>query len=67
MPADDVIQLSKEDDEERPAEESQHAPEDLHPGLEAERAAAVARLSAALAELDELRSEKRFLYILVGH
>ena len=63
VPADDVIQLGKEDDEERPAEEGQHAPEDLHPGLQTERAAAVARVSAALAKLDKLRSEKGFLYI----
>ena len=57
MPADDVIQLGKEDDEQRPAEEGQHAPYYLHPGLEAERTAAVAGVSAALAKLDKLRSE----------
>jgi len=57
VPADDVIQHGEEEDQERPAEEGQDAPNDLDPRLQAERAAAVTRVSTALAELDELRSD----------
>ena len=63
MPADDVIQLGEEEDEEGPAEEGQHAPDDLDPGLQTERAAAVARLSGAPTKLDKLRSDIGFLFI----
>ena len=66
MPADDVVQLGEEEDEEGPAEERQHAPDDLNPGLQTERAAAVARVGAALAKLDELRSGKGFLFSYWG-
>ena len=64
VPADDVIQHGEEEDQERPAEEGQDAPNDLDPRLQAERAAAVTRVSTALAELDELRSEKIYFYML---
>ena len=64
--ADDVIQLGEEEDEEGAAGESQHAPDDLDPGLQAERAAAVTRLRAALTKLYKLRSDGRiFLHFML--
>ena len=63
VPADDIIQLGEEEDQERPAEEGKDAPNYLDPCLQAERAAAVTRVSTALAELDELRSEKNIFYV----
>ena len=66
MSADDVIQLGEEEDEEGAAGEGQHAADDLDPGLEAERAAAVTRLRAALTKLDKLRSDGRiFLHFML--
>ena len=57
MSADDVIQLGEEEDEEGAAGEGQHAADDLDPGLQAERTAAVTRLRAVLTKLYKLRSD----------
>ena len=66
MSADNVIQLGEEQNEEGAAGEGQHAADDLDPGLEAERAAAVTRLRAVLTELYKLRSEGRiFLHFML--
>ena len=62
VPADDVIQLGEEDNQERPTEEGQDAPNNLDPCLQAERAAAVPRVKATVAKLDELRSEKIYTF-----
>ena len=64
--ADDVIQLGEEEDEEGAAGEGQHAADDLDPRLQAERAAAVTRLSAALTKLYKLRSDRGiFLHFML--
>ena len=65
LSADDVVQLGEEEDEDRPAEEGEHAADHLDPGLEAQRAAPVPGLSAGLAELDELRSEGVIIILIL--
>ena len=65
VPADDVIQLGEEDNQERPTEEGQDAPNNLDPCLQAERAAAVPRVKATVAKLNELRSGKNTLNLAI--